>query len=221
MGFSAENYTPSSKGGSKILEPGTHQCRIVDVTLQVMPFDKEQKQLSFLLEGLPEGGSFEGVARDKNNPAMGNYEGKIAYVANGQYPFRTWTTKDNKVIERDDQIFNYLMNLARNLGVDTKMKADKFEANTIEEFAIGVKKYICDVWAYFTITGKEYYTEGYTKPNYRCFFPKFDKKAPVALKEEDVLMFNESMIIHTEKGTAVAALEDDGEIRIQIDEDLV
>lgn len=222
MSFNAEEFKPSSGSGSKVLEPGTHKCQIVNISLQAPPYKPESYFVNVILEGMPEGDGFEGIARDKNNPALGNYEGKIGYVNNGPYSFSDFTPAGKELITRDDQIFNYVMNIARNLGVLDKIKADKFTAATIEEYVAGVKKYICGVWGYFTIAGKEYYTEGYNKPNYRMFFPKYDKKPAIALEEGNVLAFSEEKhIIKTEKGTPVASnvTEDDDIIKINIDEE--
>jgi hypothetical protein len=64
-----------------------------------------------------------------------------------------------------------------------------------------------EVWATFVIGGKEYYTEGYDKANYRLFFPKIKgKKYPFAVEEtmENLIIFNvDDHIIKTEKGEAV------------------
>ncbi|NCD06161.1 MAG: hypothetical protein EOL97_08585 [Spirochaetia bacterium] len=221
--FNAEEFKPKTGGGSKVLDPGTHKCQIVSIALQAPPYKPESYYVTCLVEGLPEGDGFEGIARDKNNPTLGNYEGKIAYVNNGMYSFDTWQPPKGDTITRDEQIFNYVMNIARNLGVLEKIQADKFTANTIEDFVTGIQKYICGVWGYFTIAGKEYYTEGYDRPNYRLFFAKYDKKPSIALEENNVLPFNEAVhIIKTEKGTPVNQVnnDDDGEIRIVVDTDV-
>jgi len=222
MGFSANDYTPSTGGTSKVLEPGTHLCRIVDVNLQAPSYKPQSYFVTLILEGQPEGGNFVGVARDKNNPALGNYEGKMAYVSNGPYSFDDWTPKGKDVITRDEQIFTYLMNVARNLGLDAKLKADKFEAATIEEFAKGIKKYICNVWGYFTIAGKQVWKAEYDKPNYNLFLAKYDRKPSIALEEANVLPFNEEVhIIKTEKGTPVTTNDpDDVIIDVRIEDEL-
>ncbi len=207
MGFNVNDFNVGS-GFSKVLEPGTHLCRIVDIQSSVTPFDPTKRQLTFIMEGKPEGGNFVGIAIDKNDPSKGNYEGRIAYVRNGQYPFQDWE-RDGKIIDADTNACNFLASLATSLGVMTEMKKDPALQRdiNIDEFAVIAKKYLCDpdLWAYYTIAGREKWTEGYNKPNYNLYFAKYaDRKNYVSLKEENVIPFDEEKhIVHVERGVAV------------------
>ncbi len=207
MAFKSEEFVPQVTT-PKLLGPGTHTARVVDIQLQTPPYDKTMRTLNFKLEGTPEPTGFEGIDVDKTNPSLGKYEGRIAFVNNGAYSFKEWTTPRGELLTVDTQIYRYINNIARNLGVLEQIQKDKFEANTIEEYVAGIKKYICDpeLWGYFTIAGKEYFTEGYKNPNYKMFFPKYEnRKSAVALTEEGVIPFNkEKHIIKSEQGTPVA-----------------
>lgn len=207
MGFNVNDFNIGG-GVSKVLTPGTHLCRIVDIQSGVTLFDPNKLQLTFVLESQPEGGGFTGIAIDKNDPSKGNYEGRIAYVRNGQYPFQDWE-RDGKVIDADTNACNFLARLANSLGVLNEMKKDPaLQKNVnIDEFATIAKKYLCDpdLWAYYTIAGKEKWTEGYNNPNYNMYFAKYaNRKNYVSLKEDGVIPFDEEThIIKTERGIPV------------------
>ena len=48
--FSLNNFTPSEGNFvSKILLPGTHKCRIIDLKLERPPYDRDQYNLIFRL----------------------------------------------------------------------------------------------------------------------------------------------------------------------------
>ena len=72
--FKSSNYK-ESEGSSvpKILTPGTHYCRIVDVTLDISAYNKEAYFIVLKLEGVDQGDKFKGIDIDKNNPSLGSY----------------------------------------------------------------------------------------------------------------------------------------------------
>ena len=89
MAFSLNDFNPAEGNYvSKILLPGTHKCRIIDLKLERPPYDKDQYNLIFVLEGEEIGDGFEGIQVDRNNPARGNYKGQIASVRSGQFGFK-------------------------------------------------------------------------------------------------------------------------------------
>jgi hypothetical protein len=186
--FKSTSFNPN--GGSsvpKILSPGTHYCRIMDIKLETPPYNTEAYSVNLLVEGEDQGDDFVGLPIDKMNPSLGNYRGQIANIRAGRYPFSTFTYQGREV-KRDEQIFRWVNNLAKALGVLDQMNADNVEADTIEEYVAIVKKYVTnpEVWGYFTIGGQEYFTEGYDKPNYRMFLPKPEGKLfPVASNQLD------------------------------------
>jgi len=186
--FKASNFNPNAGSNvPKILTPGTHFCRIIEMKLDTPPYDASAYSINLLLEGTDRGDDFQGVAIDKNRPDLGTYRGQIANVRSGRYPFSTYTYQ-GKEIQRDEQIFRWVNNLAKQMGVLDKMNSDGVEAETIEDYVAAVAKYLTDpeLWGYFTIGGQEYFTDGYDKPNYRMFFPKQEGKLfPYSALEND------------------------------------
>src|SRR5690606_35260024 len=107
-------------------------------------------------------------------------------------------------------------NLATQLGVLEAIKKDQIKAASIEEYVDKVKPYFIGKWGMFTVGGQEYYTEGYSRPNYRLFFPKVEQgNFPFsALKDEKgnvikLIPFNEEQhIVVAKKDTPAEASVD-------------
>lgn len=186
--FKSSNFNANSGNNlPKIFNPGTHYAHVVDMKLDAPPYKPESYFIVLTLEGVDLGEGFVGIPVDKMNPALGNYRGQIGNVRSGRYPFSTYTY-EGREITRDEQIFRWVNNLAKQLGVLEKMNADNVEAQTIEEYVDAARKYIMnpEVWAHFTLAGQEYFTDGYDKPNYRLFFPKPEGKLfPFAAENEN------------------------------------
>jgi hypothetical protein len=175
--FKTTNFKESSGSLSKIIEPGEKVCIIRNISLESPPYDRNAYYVQLLLEApvdISQHPEFVGIAVSKTDPSQGNYKGQIGYVNNGRYPFSTYTYQ-GKTIDRDSQIFRWVTSLANRLGVLEQMNKDNVEADTIEEYVKIVANYLRDRVAKFTIGGSEYFTEGYSKPNYRLFLPKFEK----------------------------------------------
>jgi hypothetical protein len=193
--FNAASYNPNATGSiPKVLNPGSHISRIAGLSLDEPSYEagKGSYFINVLLEGQPEGEGFEGIQIDKTNPALGRYKGKIATVKSGRYPFSDFTYQ-GKMITRDEQMFRFIMNLSTQLGVLESIQNDGVQGESIEEYFENVKPYLINRWAFFTLAGQEYFTEGYDKPNYRLFFPKGKAKIHPfsALKNEkgEVIQF--------------------------------
>ena len=193
----------STGGGSrKILTPGTHYCHIVDLRLETPPYDKNNRQVQLVLEGVDQGDDFEGIAVNKDKPKLGNYRGMIATVKHDYYDFKDFEWK-GETIEKDQQIYNWINNLARKMGVLEKMNADNVSGESIEDYVDAAKEYIAnpDIWGHFTIAGKEYYTEGYEKPNYRLFLASksiLDKTEKHIYKNRNAFIFGGEDESHAE-----------------------
>lgn len=196
-------------GVPKVIQPGTHYCRIVDIFLDAPSYDKEAYFVAVKVEGVDRGEDFEGLDIDKNNPSLGKYRGQVGIVKSGLYPFSTYTY-EGRVIQRDNQIYNWVNNLAKQMGILQKMNEKGVEGETIEEYVTEVRKYLIDpeLWGYFTIGGKEYYNEGYNTPNYRLFFPKAEPRKNMypfsALEDDDrkalnLIQFNDETHIVVSK----------------------
>lgn len=220
MEFVAKKFSENSR--SKILRPGTHYARIVDIRIDVPAYNKDAMSLVFILEG-PELPDFVGAVKNKLNPSEGNYKGQIAYVKSGKYPFSEYTYKGN-VYPRDPQIFRFINNLAQGLGVLDKMVEDGIGGETIEEYIYNASKYIIDeeLYAYFTIGGKEEKSAEYGL-NYRMYFPKSEKtssgvylqpffKAEAGLKDEhlkdNMIIFDDAKHIERDAVVESSALEE-------------
>lgn len=178
--FESKNFNPNATGGNvpKIINPGTHLCRIVDIKLDAPPYKLDAYFIVLTLEGQDRGNDFAGLPVDKMNPSLGNYKGQIGNVRSGRYPFSDYVYQ-GKEIQRDEQMFRWINTLAKQLNVFDAMNAGNgIQAATIEEYINAVRKFIVqpELWAQFTIGGQEYFSEGYDKANYRLFFPKAELK---------------------------------------------
>lgn len=185
----------STGGSSKIIQPGGRLCRIVDVTIETPPYDANNRQIILTLEGVDMGDGFEGVDVDKENPSLGKYRGQVAKVKHDMYDIKDFEWQGD-TIAKETQIFNWFNRLARKLGVLSEMNSNNVSGETIEEYIDNAKKYLIspDRWALFTIAGKEYYTEGYDKPNYRLFLASksmLDKEDRVKYKNKDAFVLSD------------------------------
>jgi hypothetical protein len=177
--FKSSDFNPNAGNNvPKIINPGTHLCRVVDVKLDAPSYKKEAYFIVLTLEGPDRGPEFVGLPIDKMNPSLGNYKGQIGNVRSGRYPFSDYVY-EGRDISRDEQMFRWINNLAKQLGVFDAMNAGNgIQAATIEEYVDAVRKFITapGLWAQFTVAGQEYFTEGYDRANYRLFFPKQEGK---------------------------------------------
>jgi len=188
--FKSSDYKEKkSSSVPKILPPGTHYCRIVDVSIDTPAFNKEARFIVFKLEGKDMGDNFKGIDIDKNNPSLGCYRGQVGSVKSSPYAFTDYTA-NGKTLKRDQAMFNWINRFAKQMGIFEKMNEKGVEGETIEDYIYGVRKYLIDpeLWAHFTIGGSEYFNEGYSVPNYRLFFPKIDYAAnlyPFSASEDE------------------------------------
>jgi hypothetical protein len=177
--FKSSNFNPNAGSNvPKIINPGTHLCRVVDIKLDAPSYKPDAYFIVLTLEGPERGDDFVGLPKDKMNPAMGNYKGQIGNVRSGRYPFSDYNFQ-GKDITRDEQMFRWINNLAKQLNVLDAMNAGEgIVAQTIEEYVDAVRRFVVnpELWAQFTIGGQEYFTEGYDRANYRLFFPKQEGK---------------------------------------------
>ena len=210
MAFSLNDFNPAEGNYvSKILLPGTHKCRIIDLKLERPPYDKDQYNLVFVLEGEELGDGFEGVQLDRNNPTRGNFKGQIASVRSGQFGFKDWVYKGKNIL-RDESIQNYLGSFLKQMEILEKFQSLKIECSTIEELVAAIKSFVCkpDFWMYFTIGGQKYYKDGSDFPNYSLYLPKrVEGKYAYALTQENpnFFMYNEAIHIYEKKVTEETA----------------
>lgn len=165
-----ENSFSQKPSVSKVLKPGEHNCKIVDIKLEAPSYDVNQYQLTIILEGEEETDpNFEGMAKDKINPDI-KYLGKVAFVKATQYNFKDFTY-NSKLSTKEDQIYKWMMKFINQMGKTKDIGSHSFE--TLEEFIDFSRGLLKDSWGYFTIAGKETIKEGYSSPLYSLFFPKF------------------------------------------------
>jgi hypothetical protein len=208
MSFGLNDFKPSEGNYvSKIMLPGTHECKLLDLKLEAPPYDKSQYNLIFVLEGPDLGEDFKGLAINRLDPSKGNYKGQIASVRSGQYGYKDWVY-NGKDIKRDESIQNFLGGFLTQVGLLEEFKTLGIEADTIEELVTNVKNFIVskNTTFAFTIAGQKYFKDGSEYPNYSLFLPKkVEGKFPFAatLEDEKLLPFNEAVHI-TEKGVAAS-----------------
>jgi hypothetical protein len=178
--FDPKNHVESAGGSniSKILDPGEHYARIVDLYLDVPPYDNKSYNIMVMLEGLPQPDGFEGLAIDAKNPSMGKFKGQVARVRSGKFSFSDFTTNKGEFISRDEQMFRWLNFLATGMGVWDKVVASGKTASTIEDYTEVIASFVVDpeLWGFFTIGGQEYTNNNGYKA-WRLFFPKGAGKA--------------------------------------------
>jgi hypothetical protein len=203
----ADKKVGSNSGTSKVIQPGNVVARIVDIKLDVPPYDTNSYNIMLNLETMPileEG--FEGLAIDKDIPELGNYKGQVARVQTQQYAYSDYTNKDGKVLKRDDAMFRWIWNFAKEIGASKDLIENDIQADSIEDYLEAAKKYLINPEKYinFCIAGSEYENKaGYIQ--HRLFLPKLEKgKLPYELvadgeKPSKLITFNESVHIKKKK----------------------
>lgn len=195
-----------SSGPSKIILPGNIVARVLDMKLEVPPYDANAFNLILQLETQPLGDGFEGLPIDKDVPDLGNYAGQVARIQTQQYSYTDYTNKEGKTTSKEDMIFRWIWNFAREIGVAQTMIDHDVKGESIEEYVENAKPFLVskDRWIHFCIGGAEYENKnGYTQ--YRLFIVKSEKnkygfeiytegKAPTKL-----IKFNDALHIKKKK----------------------
>lgn len=178
MAFSSKEAAEKMSGGSsisKVIQPGNIIARVLDIKLEVPPYDSSAYNIVLTLETEPIP-DFEGLAIDKENPELGNYKGQVGRVQTQQYSYSDYTSKEGKVTRKEDMIFKWLWNFAKEIGASEKLIADDIQADSIEDYLDAAKKYLIspERYIHFCIAGSEYENKaGYTQ--YRLFIAKPEK----------------------------------------------
>jgi len=216
MSFGLNDFTPSEGNYiSKILLPGSHTCKILDLRLEKTAYDAEQFNLVFMLEGPELGEDFVGININRLDPTKGTHKGQVATVKASAFAFKNWNWK-GKDISRDETIKNFLGTFLAGVGLLEEFQALSVTATSIGELVEEVKSFICgkkDWTCAFTIAGQRYYKEGSDYPNYSLFLPKrAEGKLPYAASMSDpkFLPFNETIHITERKVTDETSSEVEG-----------
>lgn len=197
--FSANNASTSGNFISKDLKPGTHYCKIVGMSIETVPYDVEQYQLKLVLQGPDQPEGFEGFKITKEGTET--YKGQVAFVSIREYPFKNW----GKGKDIETQIFDAINYLAKDLGILETMQKDNVSGEDVESYLENCKKYFINdnLWAYYSIGGKEWYKDGSQYPNYNLFliYEKGSGKRSVSLDIENdkFLKFDENNEKHLKK----------------------
>lgn len=157
----------------KVIQPGIVIARVLDIILDVPPYDASAFNVVLQLETQPIGEGFEGLPISKDSPELGNYQGQVARVQTQQYSYSDYTNKDGNTTLKEDMIFRWIWNFAKEIGVADTLKEKDIQGTTIEEYVNNAKPYLVskDRWFHFCIAGSEYENKnGYTQ--YRLFLPK-------------------------------------------------
>lgn len=192
-------------GIPKVIQPGNVVARLLDIKLEVPPYDSSAYNLMLSLETQPLGDGFEGLPIDKDMPSLGNYEGQVARVQSQQYSYSDYTSKEGKTTTKEEMLFRWIWTFAREIGVSETLKENDISGATIEDYLENAKPYLIskERWINFCIGGSEYENKaGYTQ--YRLFIVKPEKnrygfdlyKEGVASK---AITFNESVHIKKKK----------------------
>lgn len=206
--FSSKEADKKVGGSSipKVIQPGTVCARLLDITLEVPPYDSKAFNLVLTLETTPLGDGFEGLAINKDIPEMGNYQGQVARVQTQQYSYSDYTNKEGKTTLKEDMIFRWIWTFAKEIGANKDLIANNIEGSSIEEYLENAKKYLISTerWIHWVIGGSEYENKsGYTQ--YRLFVVKSEKnKIGYQLdvpgeKPTKLVDFNESVHIKKKK----------------------
>jgi len=210
MTFSSKEASEkvASSSISKVITPGNVVAKLLDIKLETPPYDSNALTVTLMLETEKvEDPSFTGLLIDKNNPELGNHQGQVARVQSSPYSYSDYTSsKDGKVSPKEDQIFSWIWNFAKELGVSEQLVADNVEGETIVDYVDAVKKYLVSPTRLinFCIGGAEYENkEGYTQ--HRLYLLKNEKNVKSYAKyvegEEprNLIKFNADLHIRKKK----------------------
>jgi hypothetical protein len=174
MSFSLNNYQPAENTFvQKSLQPGTHQCTILDLKLEKPPYDPNQYNLVFSLMGPELEEDFVGFQINRLDPSKGNYKGQTSNVKANQYGFKDWEYK-GKNISRDESIQNFLGTFLKQLNLLDQFQGMNVDAETIEDLVAEVRAFLIKggYKIHFTIAAQKYFKEGSEYPSYALYLPK-------------------------------------------------
>lgn len=160
---------------SKTLLPGEHTCTINKISYKD-GYNPDSLVIQLELEGpdLSEHG-FVGFARDKDNPAMGNYSGQVGKVGLSQWDFESKVISGKNgdfEVDRDSSIINELSKLSQACGKQDELMEGL--VNDVYEFVNKADKVLSGSVLTFVIAGREWINnQGYSQ--YNLFLPRATK----------------------------------------------
>lgn len=203
--FSSKEADKKVGGGTpKVIQPGNVVARVIDINLDVPPYDSSAYNLVLTLETRPLDPPFEGLPINKDVPELGNYAGQVARVQTQQYSYSDYTNKEGKTTLKEDMIFRWLWSFAKEIDVAKVLIDKNIEADSIAEYIEKAKPYLIgnERWIHWCIGGSEYENkQGYTQ--YRLFVVKPEKgKIGFELEGKEpskCIKFNEDVHIKRKK----------------------
>lgn len=184
--LSTKNIQTGGEGVSKTLEPGTHLCKINDVSIDEFKFKAGAYNIMLHLEGEDLGSDFEGFFIDKDRPELGRHKGKVGTVKATEWAFADGETKTGIPVSRDQEMLKFLKQLCTGLGCVNWLDSQDDKHETIESLfkAFSKEKPFANKFLRFCIGGKEYTNRGgYTA--HELFLPKVSKEG-VPFEKDDV-----------------------------------
>jgi hypothetical protein len=140
---------------SKTILPGNVVAKINDITIETPSYDADCRHIILHLEGVKQGGDFEGFLRNKDNASLGRFEGQIGRVKLSYFPFKDFTNKTGTYFNRDQTILKVFAILGKALGKTEEL--NKVNANTIEQYIPAAAAALRgDTFIRWCIGGKEY-----------------------------------------------------------------
>jgi hypothetical protein len=207
MSFSLNNFSaPENTFVQKSLQPGTHECTVLDLKLERPPYDPNQYNVVFSLMGPDLGESFDGFQINRLDPSKGKYAGQIGNVKANQYGFKDWEYK-GKVIGRDESIQNFLGTFLKQVNLLDQFQKQNVSAETIEDLVAEIRTFLIkgEYKFFFTIAAQRYFKEGSEYPNFALYLPKrVEGKFAYASNADDAKLapFNEEVHVHDKKTAA-------------------
>jgi len=210
----ADKKMGGTPGTPKVIQPSNVVARILDIKLEVPPYDSSAYNLILHLETEPLGDDFEGLPINKDMPELGNHAGQVARVQSQQYSYSDYTNKEGRLTTKEDMIFRWLWNFAKEIGVADILKEKDIQGSTIQEYVDNAKAFIVskDRWINFCIAGSEYENKnGYIQ--HRLFLPKPEKGLQayelvrVGVEPKRLIKFDESQHIKKKKSETGSDLD--------------
>jgi len=196
----------------KTLQPGNAKAKIYSVELTTVPYKEGAYHLVMHLEGPDMGGDFKGFMIEKDNEALGSYQGQIGRVKADKWPFSDGKTKGGTVIHRDVSIVRFIKNLCAQGGWMEWCDAQDNKHETIEAFvkALNDEKPFKDKFLNWCLAAVEYQGKGgYTKHD--LYLPRFSgTKVPLETPEakpSQLIKYVESQHLERKESKAVPSFE--------------
>lgn len=173
-------------GMSKTLEPGTHFCKINNVSIEPFKFKEGSYNIMLHLEGEDLGPNFQGFFINKDDESQGRYKGKVGVVKATEWAFADGETKSGIPVHRDSEMLKYLKQLCTSLDCIKWFNDQDEKHDTIESIynAFSKDKPFNKEFFRFCIAGKEYTNRGGYK-SFELFLPKYSKEG-VPVEKVDI-----------------------------------